>query len=279
MLKDIDIDELVKDRKAFNKFVYTPFDEAIKEIGKRKSDKSIHDLNFVPGILKKAPRAIMFRQLVTPNYEISRFVSISELCGLEPLFFEYYNDKFTSNNVWKHSLGKMFFCKGRSKDGQARVETLNVIDFNRSNGKSISSVKTLWGQSLVNFHHELFIRRFKNFKDIFFDASNWFHDNGGNASGYYKQFLSLFIKDAILFDNFLLDDKELTFTKEVFLLAFISIIKETGVKPLIVALEPTEIEEDRFWMCHPYEDIKFVHYKLSSIPNKIWIKLKELFIL
>ena len=44
----------------------------------------------------------------------------------------------------------------------------------------------------------------------------------------------------------------LLFTKTVFLPAFIAVYKEFGVKPLIVALEPTEIETDIFWMSHPY---------------------------
>lgn len=271
---DIDIDTLVSDREAFNSFVYTPYSKAKKEIHERKNNKLIPDLNIVPEILKKEPKAIMFRQLVTPNHEICRFMSIAELGEFEPLFFEYYEDKFTSNNEFKHSLGRMFFYKGSGKDDRAILESINVINFNKSNGKKISSIKTFWRQSLVDFHHELFHKQFKKSKYTLFDASEWFTKNGQNATGYYKQFLSLFIKNGILFENFMLDYKEKDFTREIFLPAFISVMKETGFKPLIVALEPTEVEEDRFWMSHPYEHKKQIHYKMSGLFSKIWLKLK-----
>ncbi len=277
-MENVDIEELIKDRKAFNDFVYTPVDEAVQQIKLRRENFKLPDFSFVPEVFKKAPRVVMFRQLVTPNYEITRFMGLSEVTSLKPLFFEYYHDKFTSNNELKHSLGRLFFYKGRGKDGRAMVDSLNIIDFNKSNGHTISSVKTLWGQSLIKFHHKLFRKRFvKQTKDIFFDASQWFAKNGSSAAGYYKSFLSLFVKDGILFENFMLDYKEVAFTKEIFLPAFIAVMKETGHKPLIVALEPTEMEEDRFWMSHPPEDKIFVDYKMSSIFKRILIKLKSIY--
>jgi len=73
----------------------------------------------------------------------------------------------------------------------------------------------------------------------------------GGADKYYTPFTALFIKDAILFENFMLDSKEISFTKDIFLSAFIEVYRKTGCKPLIVALEPTDIEGDEFWPCHP----------------------------
>ena len=77
-------------------------------------------------------------------------------------------------------------------------------------------------------------------------------------------FLGLFLQNAILFENFILDYKELEFTKEVFLPAFIEIYKRFGIKPLIVALEPTNLEWEIFWMCHPFESKKVVDGRLKS---------------
>jgi hypothetical protein len=67
----------------------------------------------------------------------------------------------------------------------------------------------------------------------------------------------------------MLDVKELTFTKEVFLPAFLRIFNETGKKPMIIALEPTEIESEVFWMCHPAETMSLVEDKLSLSKNPI----------
>ncbi len=183
---------------------------------------------------------------------------------LQPIFWEYYDDKFTSNNECKHALGKMGFYHGIGKKGGSKIEHTNIIDFNTSDGKPIDSVKTLWSQKLVDFHHELLNKYFPTLKDNYFDASAWFLKHGISAKNYYKNFLKLFLKHGILLENFMLDEKEIGFTKEIVLPALIEIYEETGEKALIVALEPTDIEGAEFWMCHPYqtkEDVNSKAYK------------------
>ncbi len=267
-----DIDALISDRKKFEDFVYTPVGEAVVELKNRGNDrelaKKISNLvESIPEPLRKKPKAVLFRQLATPNYEVRRFVSIVDLIdGLDPLFWEYYNDKFTSNNEWKHSLGKLMFFCGFGKKNGIKIENENVIEFNQFVGKKISEVKTLWGQSLVEFHHNLFESTYESFtQKEFFDASDWFRENGSMAKDYYKPLITLFVQNAILFENFILDVKELSFTRDVFLPAFIKTFEDTGYKPLIVALEPTELEDDVFWLCHPVDSKKVVDDKNSNI--------------
>lgn len=260
------IDLLINDRKKFEEFIYTPIDQAIKELDLRRKDqeltKKVHDLfgGDIPETLKKQPKAVLFRQLATPNYEVRRFVSIALLTEvLKPLLWEYYEDKFTSNNEWKHSLGKLKFYKGMGGNNTTRFECMNVVEFNKSVGKKISEVRTFNDESLINFHHRLFDETFSSFQDRdYFDASSWFKKHGETAKNYYLPFLGLFLQNAVLFENFILDYKELEFTKEVFLPAFLEIYKRFGIKPLIVALEPTNLEGEVFWMCHPFETKKVV---------------------
>lgn len=266
------VEGIVSDKKKFEDFVYTPLDVAIKELKRRREDSELdilikkHGFQETPGAVKGKMKAVLFRQLSTPNYETRRFLSLVHLTEeLDPLMWEFYDDKFTSNNEWKHSLGKVKFFFGMGKKGGSKIDNVNVIEFNESVGKPIKDVKTVWGQRLVDFHHELFYKTYKGInKDAFFDASGWFRNNGVSASGYYSPFLSLFVRDAILFENFTLNNKELSFTKDVFLPAFIEVYRKTGCKPLIVALEPTELEDEQFWMCHPSESKKFVDYKLRK---------------
>ncbi len=262
---DRDIDSLVTDKDAFNAFIYTPLEEAMTELKRRWNDPIVPKMENVPNELKDGFKAIMFRQVVTGNYEIRRFVSIVDPLALEPLFWEYYEDKFTSNNEWKHSLGKLFFYKGQGKKGGAKIDSMNIIDFNAFNGKRISQVKTLWGESLINFHHRFYKERFIDVDHVFFDASKWFSENGKSADKYYESFINIFIQHAILFDNFLLDKKELSFSRDIFLPAFITVWRKTGLKPLIVSLEPTDIEDDKFWMCHPHSDQKYVEDHFSPV--------------
>lgn len=270
---NFELDNVLINKTTFNNLIYTPLDLVIKELAKRAKDKKLEtavvdSLPFgIPDIFKDKKNAIFFRQLATPNYELRRFVSITDGVGdLRPVFFEYFEDKFTSNNEWKKALGKMSFYFGKGKKGGLKIDQLNVIDSNSFNGKKISSVKTLCGQKLVDFHHELFDKTYAKIGNAcFFDASEWFLKSGGTAKDYYKIFLKLFLKHGILFENFMIDQKEIDFTREVFLSAFMAIEKEYGFKPLIVALEPTDIESDKFWMCHPEDSIQHIKSKLKLI--------------
>lgn len=253
---------LINDRDRFNEFIYTPLEDALVELQRRWQDPTVKGAQAVPQPLAEGFRAVLFRQLVTSNYEVRRFVSIVDSLHLRPLFWEYYADKFTSNNEWKHSLGKLFFYEGRGKQGGMKLKSKNVVDFNKVNGKPFSDVQTLWGQPLIEFHHELYQSRFRNLDGNHFDASDWLSENGKTALSYYESFLSLFLKHGILFENFMLDAKEFEFTRDVFFPAFCRVYAQTGLKPLVVALEPTDIEGDQFWICHPDDDREFVEAKL-----------------
>ena len=269
-----EIEALVLDKKAFSDFIYTPLDEAIVELQSRQSDVEIKAYinKFlaagVPEVFSRKRCMVLFRQIATPNYEVRRFVSIVDALGSEfkTLFFEYLEDKFTDNNEWKYSLCKMSFFSGKGKKGGSKIERINIIDFNTFKGKKFSEITTYWGQKLGDFHRELTRQVYSHFEnDSFYDASGWFAKSGGSAKEYYTHFLRLFLQNGILFENFMINEKELSFTKEVFLPAFMKILKDTGKKPLIVALEPTDIEGDEFWMCHPHTSVEYVKSKFNLL--------------
>lgn len=260
----------------FNQIVYTPFNEAVSELTKRWENKVLETKvteilkGGIPKVLEDGFKTVLFRQLASPNYELRRFLSVGDALGWKTIFWEYYDDKFTSNNPCKYYLGKMGFYSGLGKKGGAKMEYINIIDFNKCNGEKISNIHTLWGQSLIDFHHELFFDRFPyDTNSIFFDASSWFSTNGQNAKQYYKNYLLLFLRNALLFENFLLEDKqELNFTKEVFIPAFLEVWKETGFKPLIVPLEPTSSEGEEFWYCYPSNMKDSINDKLNAVNQK-----------
>jgi hypothetical protein len=259
------VQELLSDPIKFREFVYTPLESAIKELRNRTQSSDITTHESLRTHFNGELRAVLFRHIATPNYEIRRFLSLMDgLEGLRPLILEYTEDKFTNANEWKHSLGKIPFFKGFDSKDNMKFEAVSVIDFNQSNGKPISEVKTLWGQSLVSFHHELFARIYPNLDENIKDLSEWIHKNGQSAKNYYKQFLKIFIRQGVLFDSFLTEGEEQEFTKNIILPCLIEIEEETGYKPLIVSLEPTETEKSKFWLCHPYEDKSFVVQKIKG---------------
>lgn len=268
---DLDnIDELIADKDKFDAFVYTPVTEAIKEIERRRKDKklsaTVHELlggDIIEPITGPQIRAVIFRQIATPNYEIRRFLhAMGALDELVPLFGEFRDDKFTTNNDQKHSWGKILFHKTHN----APFHHATILDLRSSDGKKISEAKTFWGQSLVEFHHELFQATYMPTNpDYFFDISPWLQRHGGTANFYYKKVMLWFIQNAILFENFMPGEtKEAKFTKEVFLPAFIEVYKRTGFKPLIVNLLPTSIENEKFWFSHPFETKQYIEQKMKQ---------------
>lgn len=274
---DVDIDLLISEQKIFSEFVYTALDDAVNEINKRSSDvmlKNYLDKMLpagIPSILDKKKHAFLSRCIATPNYETSRFIDIVCLMDdFQPLFWEYGMDKFKPNvNISKHSLGKMTFCGGLDKKGNKKIQHINIVDFNKYNGKKLKDIRTIWGQDLIDFHHELFDEVYgdRKIKTLsFFDASEWYFNSGREVAVYYKYILSLFLIHGVLFENFLLDDfSERQFIRNVFLPAFIEITKETGKKPLIVSLGPPKTESDKFWLYYPHKHTESIKTKLNLI--------------
>jgi hypothetical protein len=77
---EVDIDTLVADRQAFSEFVYTPVNEAIAELKRRREDKKLGEriseflCGDVPAVVAGPTiKAVLFRQITTPNYESGVF--------------------------------------------------------------------------------------------------------------------------------------------------------------------------------------------------------------
>ncbi len=249
---------ILSNRTLFNSVVYTPLSEALTAIEERQKDagliKKVDTIlkGNIPEILTHSYRnAVLFRQIATPNYEGRYFQTVAKEYNLKPIFFEYHDDKFTSNNEFKHSLGQLRIQGLVNKNDSYPIEKISVVDFNTYNGKPLRDVKTLWGESLIDFHRNLFIAEGYDINDFYFyDASTWFKSNGNKAIDYYTNYLLLFVCHGILFENFLLDDSEIEFTKNVVLPAIENVMTLTGLKPLIVPGGPMDMESDKHWISY-----------------------------
>lgn len=267
------IDELVNDHQKFDDYIYfSSMEEAMIELERRRNDKELQkkvDEYFkdvgIPLHFKNDPRLVLFRQVATPNIEVSRFLIIADGVEMKPLFLEYYDDKFTSNNEWKWHLGKLAFYEGLNKKGDSMISHKLIIDFVESDGEKLGNIKTFWGESLVKFHHRLFDENYRHVdSNTFFDGTEWFKKNELSAKIYYKIVLGLFVSNGILLENFLLSGDEHKFSKNVFLPAFKFIHNHFNLKPIIVALSPTTIENDKFWFCQNPQTKK----RIDDIINK-----------
>ena len=245
---------------AFN-HLYTEPRIALWELKQRRADpilkKSVRRSlgSSATEILKKfsQPRAVFFRQVATPTHETIRFLKFAKQMGLKPLILEYYDDKFVSSeNRSKRSLGKMPIYQYTGSDGRDMVEYETVCNFNISTGKKFKDVVCLNGEQLIPFHHRLFrTLTGLNPKTYCFDASDWFKSAGKKAETYYEQLLTFFIRDGILFENFMPFRSESAFTKTIIAPAFERLNNIYGVKPLIVRLLPENEEMRQFWDAYP----------------------------
>jgi hypothetical protein len=264
-LRPEDIPGIIADRGRYERLLYTPLPEAYAELERRRQDANLQReisaflKDDIPEPLLTKPKAVLTRNVMSPNYEVRRFADLVEGFGkLEPLYWEYPADKFTSNNELKHRLGRLCFFNGKGKRGGKKIDPLNIIDLVAADGEPISSVRTLWGQNFVRFHHEFFDARHRKLSHTFYDSSPWLTSHGKNAEAYYQALLALFVRHGILFENVMLNAQELPFAARIFLPTFISVYRRFGFKPLIVPLVPTEDEEDRMWMCYPGDDMPYV---------------------
>jgi len=251
--------------------IYTPLEDAIKEIKKRsqnrelKKDVELFLDDTLPDIFQHNTYFCFTRHIHSPNYELMSFLSLADKNDFQIKLLEYSKDKFTAKNNLKYYLGKMYFDHGIGKRGGKKISSKAIIDLDRSDGKKICTVKTIFGDSLVDFHHKLLSLIDVDAKDAIFDISDWLESRGSKAESYYISYLSLFMCHAILFENFLIDGGgEEKLTRNIVLPAIQKMQKKFGCKPLIVRLIPKGIENDPSSSFYPQKIIDHfkAHYKL-----------------
>jgi len=234
--------------------IYTPLSVAKEEIWRRWNDESLRKKvedflgGDIPECLMEKPKAIMVRYIMTPNYELKYFLDLAKITGLDYSLLEYSNDKFVARNPEKYHICKLFFHNGYGKKGGSNLETKNIVDFNKNEGKLLDDIETIWGEKLLDFHHTVIEKAIHGSRERIFNFSNWFQKHRTlNKQEYYLHYLALFFCYGILFENFLLDKGETEFTQEKVLPSFKKLEKIFGIKPLIVPLESLKVEEDNYW--------------------------------
>lgn len=193
---------------------YIHIENAKEEIWRRWNDNALRQevetfLGEVPSVFRKEPKAVLFRQLMTPNYECIHFFDLARDLKLHPLGWEYLEDIFLTINKDKAYLGKMGFMNQPINGNGVRYS--RVIRLNE------------------------------------FDASQWYASKGGKAKEYYQYFIALFLCHGILFENFITDEREREFTRLVVKPSIEKIEKRFGVKPLIVQLTVKKGLNERYY--------------------------------
>lgn len=229
--------------------IYTPIEDIRKEIKKRWEDneleKKVNDFldNDIPDFLIDKPKALLMRQIQSPNLEFVRFIKMVNNNNLDFALPEYLDDVYIPENMVKYYLGKMYFDLGMGKNGGKKISNYTLINIAKSKGKKIKDIETNFGNKLVDFHHNILYSEFPETIGKTKDMTKWLNKNGRFPAFYYK-LIVLALRNCIIFDSFILNDEEKYMTKNIVLPAVKEIKQKFGVKPLIVRLLPKETEND-----------------------------------
>jgi len=249
----------------------TPLPEALVEIERRKNDpvlqKKVEEyLNHdIPPYFKDAPVLYLARHVATPNFETLRFLHLLEPLGLRTVIGQDLKDKFVPKNMLKKALGRLHVTTGITKHGsefKEHFENVRVVDFNTSSGKTFGDIKTVWGESLADFHNNLFAQ-ITGVRTEIVDDSEWIdRHHRGQLVPHYRKFLALFILHGVLFEDYSLDDKEeRKFIRTVLKPAYKYVERKFGCKPLIATLTPTSIESPDYWVSYPNKVLAIIKKK------------------
>jgi hypothetical protein len=226
--------------------VYTSLIEAKKEVWKRWRDvnlrRRVTELvgSDIPDVFLKEPRAVIFRNVISPTHECLKFLELAEKIGLAPLGLEYLDDRFCTRSVDKLGLGKLRIFQGRDKNGAAITRCEKIIDIKSDDNKMFNQIQTDWGENLVDFHRALAEEHAIELE--VFDLSGWIQRHSATARENYRNMFALFTCFGIQLENFVTNDSaSAEFVARVAYPAFNEVRDELGVSPLIV---PIYTEED-----------------------------------
>ena len=239
--------------------MYIELADAIDSLAARQDSQIIEDYlkrklpSGVPDFLDKDGRNfVLFRNVASPNFEALRFLSRGDSYSgaFKTIIFEYTKDRFFDQNPLKHSLGKLSFISRHDKNGNPILRSRVILEFASWNNFPIAEVTTKSQESLVDFHHRLIKGYLKPHASVH-DGSDWLKRHGETARSFYEFVLLIFLKDAILFENFVTCGREGVFTNEVVRPAIDRISQDIGVQPLIVQLLFGRCENDKYWSSYP----------------------------
>ncbi|HOX30483.1 MAG TPA: hypothetical protein P5080_04800 [Candidatus Paceibacterota bacterium] len=238
--------------------VYTNLNLAKDEIWQRWNNRILREkvnryLNGdIPPFLTDGPKAYLAAHVASPNYGFLEYLKASKEMNLLCAIPEYRKDKYVSKNECKYYIARLFLYGGKGKKGGQKIETKTIIDISGSEGKKFSEIKTVWNEDFIGFHHKLLNLLCPGLLANICDFSDWIIRNGGRPVEFYEKFLSLFVCNAVLFENFLIGNREeRVFFREVVIPSFKRVQNIFGVKPLIVPTVPLESQNDLYWQYYP----------------------------
>ena len=227
--------------------IYTPLEEAQDEIRRRWADQNLRRrveefLGGTPPGASDEPRAFLFRTIHSPNREFHRFVELTRQVGIPVSAMEYLDDRFCNMNADKLGLVRMTFSKGTNHHGE-RLFRRRMVTAGDINGRVFTTIQTIWGENLVDFHHRALQLFYPDIKPL--NESLWLRTHGDSPKQFYPAFFARFIGHGVMFESYLSTRNEEAFTRDVVLPAFEHVCSHFGMKPASSPRNPRTIHPGR----------------------------------
>ncbi len=230
--------------------LYTPLSAIKDELRRRGEDTVLQEKvaslfsEYPLNVFEGAPKAVLSRSIMTPNKEFQYYTDVVDNMGLEKMLFEY-DGKFVAKNSEKYHLCRLCFV---DPDTQQSA-TYKIVNFNEWQGKKMHSILTTSGKNLLDIHRSLLESEYPHASKDVIDITNWFNAVRSSDEGYYFYYLSLFMTNCVLFENFLINEKdEREFFETKVYPSLQKVVEFFGVKPLIVPLLPISNEGNDAWL-------------------------------
>lgn len=188
------------------------------------------------GRLTSRPVALLFRQIASPNYETICFVRKARRHGLEPVVLEHRGDRFSVHNPYKRSLVTLPIVVGKDRHGRPITRTRKLVEHNSADGRPFASLTTDTGESLISYHHRKLACVMGADTPRFVDLSEVVASASAGARSYYADVLRLLMSQAVLFEDFIIDEQTAAFFAKVVRPAFEEVVSEGGRTPQVVRL-------------------------------------------
>ena len=239
--------------------IYTPVDEALAELRRRRDRGLIHQVHEalvgdVPRYLIEHECFVLSRHIATPNNEALYVLTSAERAGATAVFSQDSGDKFTSVNNLKRRLARPELHRARDTATGGAFRRVDLVDVAAAENSPLEDVVTRDGRPLVDFHNSLFARlEGRQFRVV--DDRAWIDRNGrGHMQELYARYLLFFIAHGVLFEEFETPSDQ-HFKTDLILPLVATCKARFGVKPIIVRPHKAAAGSDeRFHLAHS-EDV------------------------
>ncbi len=217
---------------------YYDLNEAVAELRWRQKDAGL--ISKVASVVGAdcpyyfGENGFLARQVATCRLEDVDFLHRCSRVGLNPVWVEYLQDRFTVRNPDKNRLCKIPVFLGYGRNGGIKTLVYRLVaNPSQWEEAAISFMKTDGGESLVSFHHRLWQAVIG--KGEIRDASIWYRRLGGRAKDYYFAYLAAMTVNGVLFEDFEGNEPGLVaFRNEIVGPAYGRALEVVGLPPLIV---------------------------------------------